>query len=156
MLEQRSDQYQLKNYMTNKTVQHKCYVHIGDQLARRSNNWLKKITHCYRPEKNTRKREFGVGCIVDTRCKENILGFQPISERICTLRMERKCINITFINTYGQRRIKRRRKGKMFMLSYGYGSKQWCQNRPGGHRCQNRTRKRISHNYRATQFAKHI
>jgi len=38
MLEQRSDQYQLKNYTTNKAVQHTCYVHIGDQLAAGSNN----------------------------------------------------------------------------------------------------------------------
>jgi hypothetical protein len=54
--------------------------------------------------KNTRRREFGVGCIVCIvciRCKENILGFQPISERICTLRMERKFINITFIHIHG-------------------------------------------------------
>jgi len=36
MLEQHSDQCQLENYTTNKTVQHTCYVHIGDQLARGS------------------------------------------------------------------------------------------------------------------------
>jgi hypothetical protein len=36
------------------------------------------------------RREFGVPFIVDNRCKENILGFQPISERICTIKMETK------------------------------------------------------------------
>jgi hypothetical protein len=85
MLEQCSDQYQLKNYTTNKTVQHTRYVHTGDQLARGSNNWPQTHT-LLQTRKNTRRREFGVGCIVDTTCKENILGFQPISERICTLR----------------------------------------------------------------------
>jgi len=36
------------------------------------------------------RREFGVPFIVDDRCKEDILGFQSISERICTLKMETK------------------------------------------------------------------
>ena len=38
MLEQCSDHYQLKNYTTNKTALHTCYVHVGDQLVRASNN----------------------------------------------------------------------------------------------------------------------
>jgi len=38
-----------------------------------------------RTRKTTGRREFGVAFIVDNRCKENILGFQPINERICTL-----------------------------------------------------------------------
>jgi len=35
--------------------------------------------------KNTGRREFGVASTVDNRCKENIVGFQLICERICTL-----------------------------------------------------------------------
>jgi hypothetical protein len=40
--------------------------------------------------KNTGRREFGVALLVDNRCKENILHFQPIYKRICTLRMKTK------------------------------------------------------------------
>jgi hypothetical protein len=37
-----------------------------------------------------RKKGVGVACVVDNRCKENIFSFQPIGERVCTLRIETK------------------------------------------------------------------
>jgi hypothetical protein len=45
---------------------------------------------------NTGIRGFGVSFAVDSRCKENVLGYQPINERVGTLRMKRKFGNITF------------------------------------------------------------
>jgi len=49
---------------------------------------------------NTGIRGFGVSFTVDNRCKENILGFQPISERVGTLRMKTKFGKVTCIYTY--------------------------------------------------------
>jgi hypothetical protein len=50
--------------------------------------------------KNTGRGELRVACIVENGCKENILGIQHISERICALTMERKFRNTTFISIH--------------------------------------------------------
>jgi exonuclease III len=42
----------------------------------------------------------GVGFIVSKKANRSVLGFSPISERICTLRIKGKFHNITFINAY--------------------------------------------------------
>ena len=51
-------------------------------------------------EMNTGRSEFVVAFIMGSRCTENILGFQPISEMIRTVGMETKFINIITINVH--------------------------------------------------------
>jgi hypothetical protein len=57
-------------------------------MARRSNNQPQN-SYTATDWKNTGRREFGVAGIADNICKENIVGFQPICERIRTLRMKK-------------------------------------------------------------------
>lgn len=106
--------------------------------------------------KNTRRREFGVGCIVDTRCKENILGFQPISERICTLRIERKFINITFINIHAPMEDKEEEERENVYVQLWIWIQAMMSKSSWGAQMPKSDKKEILHNYRATQFAKHI
>jgi hypothetical protein len=42
----------------------------------------------------------GVGFIVSKKVNRSVLGFSPICERICTLRIKGKLHNITFVNVY--------------------------------------------------------
>jgi exonuclease III len=42
----------------------------------------------------------GVGSTVSTKANRSVLGFSPICERICTLRIKGKFHNITFVNVY--------------------------------------------------------
>ena len=42
----------------------------------------------------------GVGFIVSKKVSRSVLGFSPICERICTLRIKGKFHNITFVNVY--------------------------------------------------------
>jgi len=42
----------------------------------------------------------GVGFIVSKKANKSVLGFAPICERICTLRIKGKLHNITFVNVY--------------------------------------------------------
>lgn len=50
---------------------------------------------------NTEKQgRNGVGFMVSKRTNKAIKGFEPVSERICTLRVKGKFHNITFINVY--------------------------------------------------------
>jgi exonuclease III len=42
----------------------------------------------------------GVGFIVSKKASKSVLGFSPICERICTLRIKGKLHNITFVNVY--------------------------------------------------------
>jgi exonuclease III len=42
----------------------------------------------------------GVGFIVSKKINRSVLGFTPICDRICTLRIKGKFHNITFINVY--------------------------------------------------------
>jgi exonuclease III len=42
----------------------------------------------------------GVGFIVSKKINRSVLGFSPICERICTLRIKGKFHNITFVNVY--------------------------------------------------------
>jgi len=42
----------------------------------------------------------GVGFIVSKKVNKSVLGFSPICERICTLRIKCKLHNITFVNVY--------------------------------------------------------
>jgi exonuclease III len=42
----------------------------------------------------------GVGFIVSKKVTKSVLGFLPICERICTLRIKGKLHNITFVNVY--------------------------------------------------------
>ena len=42
----------------------------------------------------------GVGFVVSKKVNKSVLGFSPICERICTLRIKGKLHNITFVNVY--------------------------------------------------------
>lgn len=48
----------------------------------------------------TGTRQFGVAFVVDKSLKPQILDFQPISERLCTLRIKTKFRNISIINAH--------------------------------------------------------
>jgi len=47
---------------------------------------------------NGRQGNGGVGFIVSKKATVSVLGFSPISERICTLQIKDKFHNITFVN----------------------------------------------------------
>ena len=47
-----------------------------------------------------RKGNRGVGFIVSKEINRSVLGFSPICERICTLRIKGKFHSITFVNVY--------------------------------------------------------
>jgi len=49
---------------------------------------------------NDRQGKWGVGFIVSKKATRSVLGFSPISERICTLRIKGKFHNIIFVNVY--------------------------------------------------------
>jgi len=49
---------------------------------------------------NDRQGNRGVGFIVSKKASRSVLEFSPISERICTLRINGKFHNITFSNVY--------------------------------------------------------
>jgi len=42
----------------------------------------------------------GVGFTVSKKASRSVLGFSPICDRICTLRIKGKFHNITFVNVY--------------------------------------------------------
>ena len=48
----------------------------------------------------TLEMKIGVGFIVSKKANRSVLGFSPICERICTLRIKGKFHNITFVNVY--------------------------------------------------------
>jgi hypothetical protein len=72
----------------NTRVQHTCHGYTEDQMVRGSNNQPQNSYTASDQEKL--RRECGVALTVDNRSKENILSFQPIGDRICTLRTETK------------------------------------------------------------------
>jgi len=49
---------------------------------------------------NDRQDNRGVDFIVSKKASRSVLGFSPISERICTLRIKGKFHNTTFVNVY--------------------------------------------------------
>jgi hypothetical protein len=115
-------------------IQH-TFSHTGDQMTRWSNN--RPQTHTPLQAKKKGRQEFGIAYGVDSRCKENILSFPTISKRICTLSMKTKRTNATFINirapwTGGKRKCLCSVRKNMW-----YGTKQFCQNRAGGHEKDN-------------------
>jgi len=57
-----------------------------------------KFTLLY--SRNVRQCNRGVGFIVSKKASRSVLGFSPISERICTLRIKGKFHNFTFVNVY--------------------------------------------------------
>jgi endonuclease/exonuclease/phosphatase family metal-dependent hydrolase len=59
---------------------------------------LKYAMYCSGNENRQGNR--GVGFIVSKKVSKSVLGFSPISERICTLRIKGKLHNIRFVNVY--------------------------------------------------------
>ena len=59
----------------------------------------KEFTMYFSGDEN-KQGQHGVGFIVLKKMKKSVLGFNPVSERICTLRIKGKFHNITFINIY--------------------------------------------------------
>jgi exonuclease III len=60
---------------------------------------LKKHTICYSGKAEGNK-EFGVAIVIERDFESAIIDFKPISERICTLRIRTKFVNMTFINVH--------------------------------------------------------
>jgi hypothetical protein len=60
--------------------------------------WNTKTHTVFQSGKSNGKREFGVAFIVNKEMKKNILGFTPVSERICRLRVKTKFFNLSGIN----------------------------------------------------------
>jgi len=60
----------------------------------------------------------GTGFIIQKSAINKILGFEPISDCICKLRVKGKCYNITLINLYAPRTIKKRILKSNFMRTY--------------------------------------
>lgn len=54
----------------------------------------------YSGKPNDRPREYGTGFIVIGRARNAVMGFNPIDERLCSLRIRGKFFNYTLINAY--------------------------------------------------------
>lgn len=54
----------------------------------------------YSGKTNDSPREFGTGFMVFGRARDAVIGFNPIDERLCTLRIRGKFFNYTLINVY--------------------------------------------------------
>ena len=61
---------------------------------------IRKVKFTLHYSGNDRQGNRGVGFIVSKKATRSELGFSPISERICTLRIKGKFHNITFVNVY--------------------------------------------------------
>ena len=57
---------------------------------------------------------FGTGFIVMGKAKESVIGFNPIDERFCTLRIKGKFFNVTFINVHAPTEVKDAEMKDMF------------------------------------------
>jgi len=60
------------------------------RLATQDTRWQNSYTDIGQEKKG--RQDFGVACVVDSRCKENILSFPTISERLCALSIKTKFI----------------------------------------------------------------
>jgi exonuclease III len=64
-------------------------------------NEIRDTTHTiFQSGKSNGKREFGVAFIVNKEMNKNILGFTPVSERICRLRVKTRFFNLSVINVH--------------------------------------------------------
>jgi len=61
---------------------------------------IRKVKFTLHYSGNDRQGNRGVGFIVSKKASRSVLGFSPVSERICTLRIKGKFHNITFVNVY--------------------------------------------------------
>jgi len=61
---------------------------------------IKKVKFTLHYSGNDRQGNWGVGFIISKKASKSVLGFSPIFERICTLRIKGKFHNITFVNAY--------------------------------------------------------
>jgi exonuclease III len=52
--------------------------------------------------KESQTGQLGTGCLTKKEIVKNIMGFEPINERICKLRLKGKYHNITIINIHAQ------------------------------------------------------
>jgi exonuclease III len=62
---------------------------------------LEKSKHFMLYNGHQKKHEFGVGFLVNNRVKPTSIGFEPLSHRICVLRIAGRFFNYTLINVYG-------------------------------------------------------
>ena len=58
------------------------------------------FTFYYSGKSNDSPREYGTGFMVIGRARNAVVGFTPVNERICTLRIRGKFFNYTLINVY--------------------------------------------------------
>ena len=71
------------------------------EIRWKGNGLIKKTNYTlYYSGNNDRQGQNGVGFMVFNRTNKSIMGFEPVSDRICTMRVKGKFHNITFINVY--------------------------------------------------------
>lgn len=58
------------------------------------------FTFYYSGKSNDSPREYGTGFMVFGRARNAVIGFSPVDERLCTLRIRGKFFNYTLINVY--------------------------------------------------------
>jgi hypothetical protein len=58
------------------------------------------FTFYYSGKSNDSPREYGTGFMVFGRARDAVIGFNPVDERLCTLRIRGKFFNYTLINVY--------------------------------------------------------
>lgn len=64
-------------------------------------NLLKSREHTfYYSGKTTGPRQFGTGFVVLGNARDSVIGFDPLDERLCSIRVRGKFFNITLINAH--------------------------------------------------------
>lgn len=78
-----------------------------DITAIQENRWTGKslvlgqeYTFYYSGNDGSKRREFGTGFVVFGKARDSVIDFNPINERICTLRVRTKFFNLTLINVH--------------------------------------------------------
>jgi exonuclease III len=77
---------------------------------------LEKSKHVMLYNGHQKKRKFGVGFLVNNRVKPIIIGCEPLSHRICVLRIAGRFFNYTLINVYGPTEDSDEEEKETFMM----------------------------------------
>jgi exonuclease III len=96
------------------------FKHKIDVLTLQEIRWtrtgiLGKSKHVMLYSGHQKKHEFGVGFLVNNRVKPTIISFEPVSHRICVLRIAGGFFNYTLINVYGPTKDSDEEERRTFM-----------------------------------------
>ena len=88
------------NMIAEEAERYKVDVVVLQEIQWKGKDSIRKAKFTLHYSGNVRQGNQGVGFIVSKKASRSVLGFSPISERICTLRIKGNFYNITFVNAY--------------------------------------------------------